>query len=62
MISRDRVAMARSLAECFRPKPLLNGVEVADTYGYVTGNAASKGKWTTRPYQKDWFLGLPVRM
>lgn len=58
MISRDRVSMARSLAECFRPRPMLSGVEYADRYGHVTGNAASKGKWTTRPYQRDWFYGF----
>ena len=58
MIDRDVLALTRSVAEQFRPRPKLSGVEYANTYGYVTGNAASKGKWITRPYQEAWFEAM----
>jgi phage terminase large subunit GpA-like protein len=61
MITRDVPALAAGIAECFRPRPLLTGVEYADTYGHVTGNAASKGPWITRPYQAYWFYAFASR-
>ena len=61
MITRDVPALATGIAECFRPRPVLSGVEYADTYGHVTGNAASKGAWITRPYQEYLFYGFTSR-
>ena len=58
MISRDRRAMAQQIAQLFRPRPMITGLEYAERFGYVTGNAASQGKWHTRPYQRDWFHGF----
>ena len=61
MIIRDVPALAAGIAECFRPRPGLSGVEYANTYGYVTGNAASKGPWITRPSQEYWFYAFASR-
>jgi phage terminase large subunit GpA-like protein len=61
MIDRNVPTLAAGIAECFRPRPVLTGVEYADTYGHVTGNAASKGPWITRPYQAYWFYAFASR-
>jgi phage terminase large subunit GpA-like protein len=58
MISRDKRAMAQQIANLFRPRPMISGLEYVERFGYVTGNAASRGKWHTRPYQRDWFYGF----
>lgn len=57
-VTRDVPSLAAEIAECFRPRPPLSGVEYANTYGHVTGNAASKGPWITRPYQEYWFYAF----
>jgi phage terminase large subunit GpA-like protein len=58
MIERSRRAIARRLAEKLKPRPRITGLEYAEQYGYVTGGAESRGKWHTRPYQRDWFLAV----
>ena len=58
MINRNKRRMAQEIARLFQPRPMITGLEYAERYGYVTGNAASRGKWHTRPYQRDWFYGF----
>lgn len=58
MISRNVRSLAQSLAQKLKPRPRINGLEYAERYGYVTGHAESRGKWHTRPYQRDWFLAV----
>ena len=56
MIERNVRKIAQSLAKKLKPRPRITGLEYAERYGYVTGNAENRGKWFTRPYQRDWFL------
>ena len=58
MINRNIRALAQSLARKLKPRPRITGLEYAERFGYVTGNAESRGKWHTRPYQRDWFLAV----
>jgi len=58
MIDRNQRAIARRLAQRLKPRPLITGLEYAERFGYVTGGAESRGKWHTRPYQRDWFLAV----
>lgn len=58
MIERNVREIARRLAGKLRPRPQITGLEYAEKYGYVTGGAESRGKWHTRPYQRDWFLSV----
>ena len=55
MITRDVPSIASSIAQFFKPREKLNGLEYVEKFGYVTGSALSQGKWHTRPYQERWF-------
>lgn len=56
MINRNVQELAQQLAKKLKPRPRITALEYAEQFGYVTGNAESRGKWFTRPYQRDWFL------
>lgn len=58
MIERSPRKLAIELARKCRPRPRITGLDYVEKFGYVTSGSEGRQKWRTRPYQRDWFLGI----